>query len=773
MRIMVVSVAPWATSGYSTQAKRLALSLKDDGHEVAFFATFGLTGGMIWWNDIPVFPAAEHGHGSDIILAHVDEWKPDIVISLLDVWPMDNYGGRYFRWIPWTPIDHDPVPTSVASRLQSAWKVASMSHYGEEELNKMGIGNTYLPLGISKEFYIDPQSGKDWRADHNIPDDTFVYGMVGINRYWPPRKGFDRALEAFAEIHREHPDTILYLHTTPLGTFHRELDLLKIADFFGVPRTALRFSDSYPLFMGYSEAGMRALYNSFDCLLFPTQAEGFGLPVVEAQACGIPVIATDCTTMPELTVEGLCELVPWNDRYLSLGYSWQYEVSVPDLVNSMEFMYDQLMEGRHEGLPSNAIDGRTYKNSLELIAGNYKWENVYREYWRPFLRTIEEEIGCPPSKLFPDHIRILDDIGTGDTSAKVFRGLWNGQSAIIKLDRGAYYGKLEDEATILQQLDHQGIPRVLEVGRTAFGRPYMVLEDMGFPVDIESLSPEERMDINTQITTVALYLHEQGFVHRDIKLENVVYDSSTKVAALVDFGFVMPHITPEPCPDLHGRGPDELQDVTNGLVGTGLPVLLLELSEGVDKQIAMSMATGGVYSYTKDDGISLPSERDSEQRWALMYDAESDPDWLDGLEVLDIGCNIGFYVRRALDDGASYAYGIDKDSRIISVADTLTHDLRAEFRVFDVDKDDPKSLGKVDVVFALSVIMHLQSPGCLWKLFDIVEATTVYLEVPRVDEYPHITGTVEEWRALADGYGWAAKLLGLTDRDRPLFKLTR
>lgn len=49
---------------------------------------------------------------------------------------------------------------------------------------------------------------------------------------------------------------------------------------------------------------MPDLYRSADILLFPTVREGFGLAAAEAMACGLPVVATDCSALPELIDEG-------------------------------------------------------------------------------------------------------------------------------------------------------------------------------------------------------------------------------------------------------------------------------------------------------------------------------------------------------------------------------------------------------------------------------------------------------------------------------------
>lgn len=49
---------------------------------------------------------------------------------------------------------------------------------------------------------------------------------------------------------------------------------------------------------------MPQLYNKCDILLFPTVREGFGLAAAEAMACGLPVVATNCSSLPELVDNG-------------------------------------------------------------------------------------------------------------------------------------------------------------------------------------------------------------------------------------------------------------------------------------------------------------------------------------------------------------------------------------------------------------------------------------------------------------------------------------
>jgi glycosyltransferase involved in cell wall biosynthesis len=56
-------------------------------------------------------------------------------------------------------------------------------------------------------------------------------------------------------------------------------------------------------FKGFSESQLNEIYNLMDVFLLTTSGEGFGIPIIEAMSCQIPVLATDYTTTPELVIE--------------------------------------------------------------------------------------------------------------------------------------------------------------------------------------------------------------------------------------------------------------------------------------------------------------------------------------------------------------------------------------------------------------------------------------------------------------------------------------
>ncbi len=123
---------------------------------------------------------------------------------------------------------------------------------------------------------------------------------------------------------------------------------------------------------------MADLYSSFDVLMNPAMGEGFGLPVLEAQACGVPAIVTDFTAMSEVCGAG------WKvgyDRVRTPARSWQAWPKVDELVAALEACY---------ALP--AADREELSGRARAHAGAYDVDLVFDTHWRPALETIEQRL---------------------------------------------------------------------------------------------------------------------------------------------------------------------------------------------------------------------------------------------------------------------------------------------------------------------------------------------------------------------------------------------
>jgi glycosyltransferase involved in cell wall biosynthesis len=107
-------------------------------------------------------------------------------------------------------------------------------------------------------------------------------------------------------------------------------------------------------------------------LLSATAGEGFGLPVLEAQACGTPVIVSDFTSQPELVGDGwVCEVQPqWNPTQLQ----WFATPLVHSIVRGLEQAYER---------PRNQVS----EEAVEF-AKDYQADKVFQEGWVPLLGML-------------------------------------------------------------------------------------------------------------------------------------------------------------------------------------------------------------------------------------------------------------------------------------------------------------------------------------------------------------------------------------------------
>lgn len=105
-----------------------------------------------------------------------------------------------------------------------------------------------------------------------------------------PRKNITRALEAFARLGHEFRDHFFYL-AGDLGWHYRPV--LRTIRELGLHRRVKR--------LGYvEERDLPVLYSHADLFVYPSLYEGFGLPVVEAMACGAPVLTSNTSSLAEL-----------------------------------------------------------------------------------------------------------------------------------------------------------------------------------------------------------------------------------------------------------------------------------------------------------------------------------------------------------------------------------------------------------------------------------------------------------------------------------------
>jgi len=383
VKILWHSNAPHASTGYGVQTALFAPRLKGLGHDVTISANYGLEGSpRMIAGDVPgsgmvILPAGHDPFGNDALLYDNEEQHFDITITLYDTWVYEPGITREFRWCPWTPVDHYPLSPRVRLALVTAFKPIAYSRFGQETLKEAGYDALYVPHGVDTEIFY-PVDKREAREEIGADPDVFMVGIVAANKGVPSRKAFDQQIRAFAQLYRKHPDSVLYLHTE-LATPHGE-EIDPIVEMAGLPGKAVAKCDQYKYLRGMiGQDYMRKAYSAMDVLLNCTKGEGFGLPIIEAQACGTPAIVTDCTAMSELSPYRVA--VDEDDRYYSQSsYQWTPKVSL--IARELEAMYAAATDGSLSAMEANARD----------FALGYDANLVTEQYWTPALEHIARMI---------------------------------------------------------------------------------------------------------------------------------------------------------------------------------------------------------------------------------------------------------------------------------------------------------------------------------------------------------------------------------------------
>lgn len=142
------------------------------------------------------------------------------------------------------------------------------------------------------------------RRQYGLPDRFVLY--VGTLE---PRKNIPRLLRAFAQVRCAHPEARLVM-AGQLGWKHRaiwqEIEALALTDVMQ--------------WLGYvPSADLPALYSLATAFAFPSLYEGFGLPVIEAMACGTPVITSQDTALAEVAGDAALLIDPLEVESIASG----------------------------------------------------------------------------------------------------------------------------------------------------------------------------------------------------------------------------------------------------------------------------------------------------------------------------------------------------------------------------------------------------------------------------------------------------------------------
>lgn len=200
----------------------------------------------------------------------------------------------YFRFVIPKSIRNATMITSVSESTKR--DILKYFRVPEDRVEVIynGVEEKFSPVKDERLFIMVKEKYK-------LPDRFILY--LGSTK---PYKNLDGALEAFSKLRKKYmnPDNHIYLVIGGLRHFSSS-DLERKARELGVENDFFN--------IGYiSEEDLPPLYSLAEIFLFPSIWEGFGLPALEAMACGTPVVASNTSSLPEVIGEAGIMVDPKN-----------------------------------------------------------------------------------------------------------------------------------------------------------------------------------------------------------------------------------------------------------------------------------------------------------------------------------------------------------------------------------------------------------------------------------------------------------------------------
>jgi len=184
--------------------------------------------------------------------------------------------------------------TLIPLAVRQAEKVIVISQSTKKDLIKIlktpkdKIAVTYLAADLSFKVIEDIERLQSVVKKYNLPDQFILF--LGVLE---PRKNIPGLIKAFSRLKKNSNLSCKLVIGGGRSYGWKNEEIFRVIEYLGLGKEVI-FTDFV------LESDLPALYNLADLFVLPSFYEGFGLPILEAQACGCPVITSNISSMPEV-----------------------------------------------------------------------------------------------------------------------------------------------------------------------------------------------------------------------------------------------------------------------------------------------------------------------------------------------------------------------------------------------------------------------------------------------------------------------------------------
>ena len=494
LRILWCGEATFLNTGYSVYGRELLSRLYETGkYIIAEMACYADANNPqifdVPWRVYPTMPVndAENQQYASSQTHQFGEWrfndvcldfKPDVVMDIRDWWMIEYQSRSVFRemfeWAIMPTVDSAPQQEQYIHTYTDADAVFTYSEFGKDVLEKDSNGHVKIS-GIASPGanfnHLKPVPNKtQLRESFGFLPDVNIVGTVMRNQR---RKLYPNLIKSFREMLDENPElsrkTFLYLHTAhpdlgwDLPYFIRKYNMGNhtlltykcrncgyfFPSFFqGSTIPCVNCSHNSAVLpttaFGVTTEELGIILNWFDLYVQYSICEGFGMPQVEAAACGVPVLTVKYSAMESVGKNLKADFVDvlayfWdspthseraipNDKQLI--EKMKKFLSLPKSMRSKKGMDTYICAKKKYNWGNAAKSWMEYLDSVKIKPHTETWnkeadikqpqDNIPQELSNDdFIKWSIENIWCKPEKQGSfEAMRMLRDLNEGKTLAK-------------------------------------------------------------------------------------------------------------------------------------------------------------------------------------------------------------------------------------------------------------------------------------------------------------------------------------------------------------------
>jgi glycosyltransferase involved in cell wall biosynthesis len=401
LKIFILSDAP-QPSGFGRISGEIAKRLALQGHAV-------FVGSILYDGAMPNDLARYVYHIAP--LAGRDIWtyttnlinmnQPDVVICCQD-FPYAHTLYRACR-IDWsrhalvviTPIDGTPIAKDWLELVDDVDGTLVISRFGVEAMRQAGKMVDLCHPAIDPLVFhpAPPEEKTELRARAGIAPDAFVMGMFAMNQ---GRKNIPATIRAFDEFAKDKTHARLLLDMDKQGSW----DIHALARDMGADVSKIILREDM------QKKGLLSLRDRY-CLLdvhsVISRREGFGLPLLESQACGVVAMALDWCSGTEICGQGKGVLIPCDGQgtYGGWGNALDKEPDMPAFVAALQDLYDHPEKRAY--IAANGLAwarAQTWDNAALAVTETIdKAVRRHKESYKNYVASVSHNTNLQPTPL--------------------------------------------------------------------------------------------------------------------------------------------------------------------------------------------------------------------------------------------------------------------------------------------------------------------------------------------------------------------------------------